>query len=112
MFAVDVLKYAKEISEIIGEQELCKECDKFAIEIRNGIEKYGTINHPLYGRVYVYETDGKGNYVIMDDANVPSLLSIPYLGYCNYTHETYLNRRKLILSRENRIIMKGRKLVV
>jgi meiotically up-regulated gene 157 (Mug157) protein len=28
-----------------------------------------------------YEVDGFGSHLRMDDANVPSLLSLPYLGY-------------------------------
>ncbi|WP_163537570.1 glycoside hydrolase family 125 protein [Gracilibacillus sp. YIM 98692] len=108
MFAVVVLDYAKEISRQFGELELGKGCEALGKEIKNGIEQYGTINHPLYGRVYVYETDGKGNYVIMDDANVPSLLAAPYLGYCDYKDETYQNTRKLILSRENPYYYEGK----
>lgn len=108
MFAVVVLEYAQEICEIHGKQRLSEACEDLAGQIRNGIETYGTVDHPLYGRVYVYETDGKGQYVIMDDANVPSLLAAPYLGYCSYTDETYQNTRKLILSRENPFFYEGK----
>ncbi|MDC3416618.1 glycoside hydrolase family 125 protein [Aquibacillus salsiterrae] len=108
MFAVVVLRYATEIAERMGDLGLAKECDSLATEIRDGIEHFGTIEHPLHGRVYVYETNGKGNYVLMDDANVPSLLSAPYLGYCDWDNETYLNTRQLILSRENPYYYEGK----
>jgi meiotically up-regulated gene 157 (Mug157) protein len=37
----------------------------------------------------------------MDDANVPSLLALPYLGFLNKTHPAYLATRKKLLSRNN-----------
>lgn len=107
MFAVVVLGYAQEICESIGQTDLSKKCAELAQEIRNGIEEYGTIEHPIHGRVYVYETDGKGHYTIMDDANVPSLMSAPYLGYCDFEDDTYQNTRRLILSRENPYYYEG-----
>ena len=44
---------------------------------------YGIIRHEEFGEIFAYEVDGMDNYVLMDDANVPSLLSIPYLGYAS-----------------------------
>lgn len=51
--------------------------------------------------VFAYEVDGFGNGLIMDDANVPSLLSAPYLGFCRNDDPVYLNTRKKILSAHN-----------
>ena len=53
------------------------------------------------GRVYAYEVDGFGNYRLYDDANLPSLLSLPYLGYIPVGDIVYQNTRKLILSKKN-----------
>lgn len=47
---------------------------------RSCIKKYATYNHPEYGTIYAFEVDGFGNHFLMDDANVPSLLAMPYLG--------------------------------
>ena len=58
--------------------------------------------------MYVYETDGKGNNLLMDDANVPSLLSLPYIGYCKLDDPVYLNTRKFILSDQNPYYFKGK----
>ena len=57
--------------------------------------------------MYAYETDGLGNYVFMDDANVPSLMSIPYLGYCSADDEIYKNTRAFVLSKENPYYYEG-----
>ncbi|KAJ2488304.1 hypothetical protein IWW37_004922 [Coemansia sp. RSA 2050] len=71
---------------------------KMASEIRQGVFQYGTSMHPKYGRVFVYETDGYGSALIMDDANGPALLSLPYLGFVGSGDTTYQNTRKMVLS--------------
>ena len=44
------------------------------------LKKYAVYNHPKYGKIYAFEVDGFGNQLLMDDANVPSLIALPYLG--------------------------------
>ena len=61
-----------------------------------------------FGRIYAYETDGLGNHLLMDDANVPSLLSIPYLGYLAADDPAYLATRAFVLSGENPYFFAGR----
>jgi meiotically up-regulated gene 157 (Mug157) protein len=51
--------------------------------------------------IYAYEVDGLGNFTVADDSNVPSLLSLPYLGYCSRTDAAYLATRALLLSPRN-----------
>lgn len=110
MFASVILNYAAEIcTDVLKDETLANSCTKLSQEIRDGIEQYGTIHHPIHGKVYVYETDGAGGYNIMDDANVPSLLSAPYLGYCSFDDEVYQNTRKMILSRDNPYYYEGKK---
>ncbi|WP_277678066.1 glycoside hydrolase family 125 protein [Gracilibacillus dipsosauri] len=102
MFASVVLGYMEEIlSKVYHEHQLIEHVHKLKQEIQAGIEKYGIVEHPVYGTIYAYETDGYGNYNLMDDANVPSLLSIPYLGYGNREDEIYQNTRAFILSEDN-----------
>lgn len=82
--------------------------DSFIETLSVGIEKYGIINHPEFGKVYAYEVDGYGSATFMDDANIPSLLSIPDLGYKPVDDEVYQNTRKMILSKEgNPYYLKG-----
>src|SRR5699024_3096084 len=109
MFAVVVLGYLQEIArDVLDDAELAREAQKLGEEIDQGIQTYGKVEHPEFGTIYAYETDGLGNHVFMDDANVPSLLSIPYLGYCDVNDPVYQNTRKFILSETNPYFYKGR----
>ncbi|WP_339237495.1 glycoside hydrolase family 125 protein [Oceanobacillus sp. FSL W7-1281] len=109
MFAVVSLQQLAEIAnEVLGDSLLAEQAEKLAEEIDKGINEYGTVNHPTYGKIYAYETDGLGNYVLMDDANVPSLLSIPYLGYRPFDDKIYQNTRRFLLSEENPYYFTGK----
>ena len=48
-----------------------------------------------------YEIDGFGNSIFMDDPNVPSLLSLPVLGYLSANHPVYRETRTQIMSESN-----------
>jgi meiotically up-regulated gene 157 (Mug157) protein len=109
MFAVVALGYIIEIAEAVyHDGELAKKAGDLRDEIENGINTYGIYEHPVYGKIYAYETDGFGNYRLMDDANVPSLLSIPYMGYRKSDDEIYQNTRRFVLSEDNPYYYKGR----
>ena len=74
-------------------------CERLAEEVDAGIVAHGTVERPeLGGKVYAYEVDGFGNAHLMDDANVPSLLSLPWLGYLAATDPTYERTRAYVLS--------------
>lgn len=109
MFIVVVLGYLIEIAEtLFNDKELAIKTKKLRDEINLGINEYAVINHEKYGKIFAYETDGIGNYNLMDDANVPSLLSIPYLGYCENDNPIYVNTRKFLLSDDNPYYYKGK----
>ena len=76
-------------------------------QIDDGIKKYGII-HTESGDIYAYEVDGLGNANFMDDANVPSLMSLPYLDYCEADDDLYLNTRKAVLSEKNPFYYSGK----
>jgi uncharacterized protein len=80
---------------------LCNNAKALAGSIRLGIETFGKVNHSVYGSTYAYEVDGLGNNNLMDDANVPSLLAMPYMGYCAIDDQTYQNTRRFVLSLDN-----------
>jgi meiotically up-regulated gene 157 (Mug157) protein len=70
-------------------------------EVQNGIQTWGVVFTPNYGYIYAYEVDGFGKALTMDDANVPSLLSAPYIGYGSANSFIYRNTRKFLLSKDN-----------
>ena len=75
-FAVSSLRKAAEIlTEVNNRPELAKECTDLAGEVETALRKYATYNHPKYGTIYAFEVDGFGNHLLMDDANVPSLIA-------------------------------------
>jgi meiotically up-regulated gene 157 (Mug157) protein len=102
MFASVVLGYLQEIAtEVLRDEPLADRAKTLKADIDEGIAQYGTIDHPVHGRVYAYEVDGLGESLVMDDANMPSLLSIPLTGYAASDDPTYLATRQLLLSPEN-----------
>lgn len=66
-------------------------------------------NTAVVDNIFAYETNGFGGRYVMDDANVPSLLSLPYLGFLDRHHPTYLATRKLLLSAKNPYYAEGEK---
>ncbi len=110
MFAAVVLAYLEEIAEdVFGDLELKDEAERLKEEIYEGIESFGITDTENFGRVYAYEADGYGQFNLMDDANVPSLLSMNYLGFQGKHEEVTKNTRKLILSEANPYYYEGRK---
>lgn len=109
LFAVESLNQMSEIlSEVCGENELAAEAKALSKEVYDAVMKYGVFEHPVHGKVFAYEVDGFGNALFMDDANVPSLLSLPYL--CSFIAKDdpiYLNTRSLVWSESNPYFFKG-----
>lgn len=108
MFATVVLGYISEISEtIFNDIKLKNVADELKYQIEEGINKFAIIHTEEFGDIYAYEVDGLGNFNLMDDANVPSLLSIPYIGYKDIDDKIYQNTRKFILSKNNPYYYEG-----
>ena len=102
MFAVVSLRQlASLFAKIPGNDARQKECNSFANEIDEVLKKYALQDHPANGKIWPLEIDGFGNALFMDDANVPNLLSLPYLGYCSVSDPVYRNTRKFSLSHSN-----------
>ena len=108
LFAVVSLRQIAEINDHInGAAAFSEACRALADEVEGAIQEYGVVNHPKYGKVYAFEVDGFGNHTFMDDANVPSLLALPYLGLVEKDDVIYQNTRKLIWSTDNPYFFKG-----
>lgn len=109
MFAVVSLRQLSVLAKrFCTDNSFYKNCNLLADEVDRAIQKYAVINTPKYGKVYAYEIDGYGGVVVMDDANIPSLLSAPYIGYCKKNDPIYKNTRKLILSTDNPYYFSGK----
>ncbi len=86
---------------------LIEKMEKLKNEVKEGIEKYAIFEDSDFGKIYAYEVDGLGNSLCMDDANVPSLLSLPYLECVKNDDIIYENTRKFVLSSKNPYYYEG-----
>lgn len=108
MFAAVALRYLEEIADKVYDDSCLKErAAHLRRQIEKGIEEYGIVETEEFGKIYAYEVDGFGQYNLMDDANIPSLLSMPYLGYQG-DEEIMQNTRRFILSGANPYYYQGK----
>ena len=108
-FAVTSLRKAAEILDQVNHNaRLARECRVLADEVSDALEQYATYDHPKYGTIYAFEVDGFGNRLLMDDANVPSLLAMAYLGDVTPRDRVYQNTRRFVWSEDNPYFFKGK----
>lgn len=108
-FAVTSLRKAAEIlTEVNGDNAMASECRALAYEVEQALKKHAVVKHPKYGKIYAFEVDGFGNAYLMDDANVPSLLAMAYLGDVPLKDKIYQNTRKFVWSEDNPYFFKGK----
>jgi meiotically up-regulated gene 157 (Mug157) protein len=105
--AVSLNEAAAMVKQISHDASLAGKLTALATEVSKALQQHAVIAHPNYGRIYAYEVNGFGSYNLMDDANVPSLLSLPYLNAVKNTDPVYVNTRKLLLSPNNPFFFKG-----
>ncbi|KAI8932925.1 hypothetical protein NX059_010396 [Plenodomus lindquistii] len=104
--------YLSTTADIMGQldaansAQLSQKMADMSDSLRDAIESHGTVNHPKFGKIYAFEVDGYGSTNIMDDANIPGLLSAPFFRY-PVDPETYANTRSLVLSAANPYFMRG-----
>ncbi|MFN7995117.1 MAG: glycoside hydrolase family 125 protein [Bryobacteraceae bacterium] len=109
LFAATTLDQLAEICAAeLHDSALGQDCTALAAQVRDALAKYATASRPGYGQIYAYEADGFGNQLFQDDANVPSLLSLPYLGCTRPDDPLYLRTRKFVLSADNPYFFSGR----
>ncbi|NCA97299.1 MAG: glycoside hydrolase family 125 protein, partial [Bacteroidia bacterium] len=109
MFAVAVMEKMDSLLTALGlDAELATQAEALADGVRVAIETYGVYTHPTYGKIYAFEVNGmtadassNSGKLLMDAANIPSLISAPWLGYCDVDDETYQNTRNFVLSDDN-----------
>lgn len=107
--AVSSLRKAAEILVTVnGDNATASQCADLADEVHEALMKYAVVEHPKYGKIYAFEVDGFGNHFLMDDANVPSLLAMPYLGDVDVDDPIYQNTRRFVWSKDNPYFFSGK----
>ena len=111
-FAVSVLEKAADIlarvPALASQQALRTRCVAMADEVRQALKKFAVVETPDFGKVYAFEVDGRGNVLLMDDANAPSLLALPYLCDVPASDPIYQNTRRMVLSDKNPYFFEGK----
>lgn len=108
-FAVVSLRQLAEIFiYVIKDKTFADECTSLADEIEEALSKYAVTEHLNFGKIFPYEVDGFGNQLFMEDANIPSLLSLPYLKAISLDDDIYNNTRKFLFSKNNPYYFEGK----
>lgn len=110
-FAVRSLRQMAELLKAAGKPAAdALAATALADEVQKALAQHAITTHPKFGKVYAYETNGFGSFNLMDDANIPSLLSLPYLGGTTVADPVYQSTRKYVLSTENPFFFQGKAL--
>ena len=100
-------KTARLLSDVTDRSDLADECTAIAADIETGLKAHATVRHPKYGTVYAFEVDGFGSALLMDDANIPSLLALPYIAGVSVADSVYRNTRRFVWSDDNPYFFRG-----
>lgn len=106
--AVSLRQLARIYHDVLNDPAFAAECDSFAKEVEDAVHNYAIANHNDFGKILAYEVDGFGNRLFMDDANVPSLMSLSYLGALKTNDPLYVRTRKFLLSDSNPYFLRGK----
>ena len=93
------LKRTAEVLKAAGKEDLADKLRERGLDMEKGVWEHGVVTHKKYGKVFAFEVDGYGSAIVMDDANMPSLLGLPMMGFVDRNDEVYQNTRKMILDR-------------
>ncbi|KAI1940759.1 hypothetical protein LOZ57_005902 [Ophidiomyces ophidiicola] len=100
MMSVELRRTADMLQKAGGKKELVNKLREVSKRIEQGVWEHGVVKHKTFGDVFAFEVDGYGSSILMDDANLPSLLALPLLGFVNQDDKVYQNTRKMILSKK------------
>lgn len=98
--AVQLNKTATMLRSAGGHADIANDLADRSTRLHAAIQENAIVSHPKFGDVYAFEVDGYGSHVLMDDANIPSLLSLPVLGFVDQDDPVYKNTREMILSKD------------
>ncbi|HEX3628504.1 MAG TPA: glycoside hydrolase family 125 protein [Verrucomicrobiae bacterium] len=106
-FAVTSLRQAAVMLEqVCHDSDSAVQCRALADEVEQALHKYAVVDNG-FGKIYAYEVDAYGNFYCIDDGNVPSLLSMPYVGSIKRNDEIYINTRRFVLSKNDPYYCQG-----
>jgi len=101
-FAVTSLRQAAEmLTQILHDPDSAAQCAALADEVEHALGEYAVVQRPHSPPIYAYEVDAYGDFYCIDDGNLPSLLSLPYMGAVSVHDKVYQNTRRIILSPDN-----------
>ncbi|KAG6133050.1 hypothetical protein E4U28_006293 [Claviceps purpurea] len=98
MMSVELQRAAKVLT-VAGKMSLAQKLQRWSATLRSAVLEHGVVTHKKYGDIFAYEVDGYGSSILMDDANYPSLLALPVMGFCEIDDDIYQNTRRMILDR-------------
>ncbi|KAL5115675.1 hypothetical protein ACEQ8H_006474 [Pleosporales sp. CAS-2024a] len=98
MMSVELQRTAAMLARA-GKKTIAKQVERWSDTIRKGVMEHGVVSHKKYGDVFAFEVDGYGSHILMDDANLPSLLALPLLGFVDADNAIYKNTRSMILQK-------------
>ena len=104
---VSLRQLAEMVTDLFSDHAFASQCKALACEVATALQEHAIVQHTEHGAIYAYEVDGYGNALMMDDANVPSLLSLPYLSAVAPDDPVWLNTRRFVLSEDNPWFFKG-----
>ncbi len=93
------LKRTAAILKTASKNSLAQKVEKWSKTITDGVWEHGVVHHKVFGDVFAYEVDGYGSSILMDDANYPSLLAMPVMGFVGPDDQVYQNTRNMLLSK-------------
>ena len=121
LFALSSLRELRTLLKALGAgSDLLGPAFALETEVEKALLEHAIVTHPVFGEVFAYEADGFGNHTLMDDANVPSLLALPYLQSSLYNgdlsvlhndrrgYTVYQNTRRMLWSDSNPFFFKGK----
>jgi hypothetical protein len=106
LFAVTSLRQlATMANTILHDSDMANDATALANEVESALRRHALVSTAA-GTIWAYEIDGYDGQVLMDDANVPSLLSLPYLE-CSPDAAVYSRTRKFVWSESNPWFFRG-----
>lgn len=97
---VSLRQLAVMVRKLFADAAFADDCEALAAEVEAALEQYAVMGAGGED-FWAYEVDGYGNQLSMDDANVPSLLALPYLGCCAHSDARYRRTRARVWSARN-----------